>query len=260
MNASNRHTASDLHSQPASCHTSSSPLPSPLCPPSPAVEALILCRADLTLFDRFGWTALHRAAGGYIGRLLSTWERQVPEKSKGRVRPEDSAAQLRMVAKPRLRGVVAGLKATRRERSEELLDKASIGDANAIQRLVSMNADVNYVDAGRDDVTPLINAASAGSRPAVEALILCRADLTLFDRFGWTALHRAAGLGHVGVVDALVEAGASRKSRDSKGLEPAELAAVAGQDALRTALSSNVADSNVLALLQQLKSPAKAPG
>jgi len=94
----------------------------------------------------------------------------------------------------------------------------------------------------------------------VEALILCRADLTLFDRFGWTALHRAAGLGHVGVVDALVEAGASRKSRDSKGLEPAELAAVAGQDALRTALSSNVADSNVLALLQQLKSPAKAPG
>jgi len=71
----------------------------------------------------------------------------------------------------------------------------------------------------------------------VEALILCRADLTLFDRFGWTALHRAAGLGHVGVVDALVEAGASRKSRDSKGLEPAELAAVAGQDALRTALS-----------------------
>lgn len=190
-------------------------------------------------------------------RLMASWERHVPEKNKGHVKPEDSAAQLRLVAKPRLRGVVAGSAASVLERSHELLDKATVGDAAGVQRLLSLNADVNTVDGGRDDVTPLLNAASAGSRATVEVLLRAKADVTRYDRFGWTALHRASGLGHIEVVEALVEGGCSRAARDSKGMEPADLARIMGQEKLALALSSEREDGHVPADLRRLR--AKPP-
>lgn len=120
---------------------------------------------------------------------------------------------------PRMRGVVASAGANPLELGQELLDKACVGDVAAIKHLVALGADPDFVDReqGWGSVTPLLNAATSGSRSAVTALLLLGATLNMKDDNGWTALHRAAGKGHRAVVEVLVDAGADLSCRDSSG-------------------------------------------
>ena len=104
-------------------------------------------------------------------------------------------------------------------RTQELLDKASVGDVAAIKHLIAVGANANFIDLeeGWGRVTPLINAATNGRKSAVMTLLVLGAVLELKDDNGWTALHRAAAKGHSQVVVALVDAGADVAARDLTG-------------------------------------------
>ena len=133
--------------------------------------------------------------------------------------PKHPMARFNQATAPRMRGVIASGNAKAKELGEELLDKSCVGDVAAIKHLVAIGADPDFVDReeGWGGVTPLMNAATNGSRSAVMTLLVLGAALNPRDDNGWTALHRAAGKGHKAVVQVLVDAGADLSARDSSG-------------------------------------------
>jgi ankyrin repeat protein len=141
--------------------------------------------------------------------------------------------------------------------------------------LVGRGADVNFADPeeGWGASTPLINAATAGHRGSVLALLVLGAKVDARDAYGWTALHRAAGKGHEGVAQALLEAGADAGAKDQDGMTPADWARFCGHEnlsqALRPAAEAARSEEELLADMKRIQaaleasrakpSPAKAP-
>ncbi|KAI5782055.1 ankyrin repeat-containing domain protein [Peziza echinospora] len=91
----------------------------------------------------------------------------------------------------------------------ELATAAAKGDIAKVESL--LRAGVNPNHPGPDGLTPLGAAASAGNTDIVQILLRYGADyaLRMANERGWAPLHLAAYAGHLGVVDALVSAGAN---------------------------------------------------
>jgi ankyrin repeat protein len=127
----------------------------------------------------------------------------------------------------------------REVRDEAVAWAARSDQAEAIDALVRLGADPDR-DVYRG--TPLAWAAALGRTGAVGRLLALGADPSGRTTFGGpdhgegaTPLHLAAGDGHLGVIAALLEAGAAREARDARhGGTPADWARHAHQgDAVR---------------------------
>jgi ankyrin repeat protein/serine/threonine protein kinase len=102
-----------------------------------------------------------------------------------------------------------------------------------------------YVEAAKaagEGRTPLQLAAFAGDDSAVEKLISMGADVNVEDNFGQTALHRASKRGQTWVADTLIRSGANVNARGQDGATPLWLAAWQGHVDVAAALISNGAD------------------
>lgn len=88
----------------------------------------------------------------------------------------------------------------------ELHQAAREGDSAAAERLIASGADVQEIDSDTA-LTPLVEAALAGNEDVVVLLIRKGADPRGRDGKGFTALHAGAHMGHVEVVELLLEQG-----------------------------------------------------
>jgi len=85
-----------------------------------------------------------------------------------------------------------------------LIISVSAGHAEIVEMLLNAKADVNAVtDQGRSS---LLYASSRGREDSVAKLISVGADVHIQDKLGATPLHRAAGPGHIKVVNTLLSA------------------------------------------------------
>lgn len=107
---------------------------------------------------------------------------------------------------------------------------AGTGNAEMVQLLLDWEADVNRRD-GHGSY-PLNYAAWSGDVPTVRLLLEAGADPTALSRQGeWSALHTAAGMGHLEVIDLLLEAGVPVDLPNRDGRTPLESARMSGNDA-----------------------------
>jgi ankyrin repeat protein len=117
------------------------------------------------------------------------------------------------------------------------------GDGALVELLLRSGADPNRALPGGE--TPLMTAARTGTLMSVKALLARGAPVDGKDETrGQTALMWAAAEGHAGVVDALIEAGASFRTRVPSGFTPLLFAVREGRlDVVRVLLRAG-ADVN----------------
>lgn len=99
-------------------------------------------------------------------------------------------------------------------------------------------------------------ACSRGEQSRAEELVAAGADVNARDRFGYSALMYAAGVGHVGVVELLLAAGADANAKNKNNLTGLELAAARGHAGvvalLRNARFFHAARDGDVGLLTQM--------
>ena len=109
--------------------------------------------------------------------------------------------------------------------NQRLWTAAFTGDLAGVQKELppTGNADVNAKDV--QNRTALMYAAQIGDLGVVNALIKAGANVNAKANGGWTALMAAASNGRLGVVNALIEAGADvNAKKDISGRTPLMLA------------------------------------
>jgi ankyrin repeat protein len=121
---------------------------------------------------------------------------------------------------------------------------AHFGHRDVMQLLIDRGADMNRVAAHRLAVTPL-HAALFGRQVEAALLLVERgADVTParggtgMKRAGWTALHYAAGMGLVALVEPLLDRGADPAREDEEGKTPLQVAIDANHDDIARILRS----------------------
>lgn len=85
-------------------------------------------------------------------------------------------------------------------------------------------ADVNWVNVGQDNATPLIQATAANSLLACEFLLQNGANVNQADSHGRGPLHHATILGYTGLACLFLKRGADLGARDSEGRDPLTIA------------------------------------
>ncbi|XP_057572606.1 arf-GAP with coiled-coil, ANK repeat and PH domain-containing protein 1 isoform X3 [Hippopotamus amphibius kiboko] len=85
-------------------------------------------------------------------------------------------------------------------------------------------ADVNWVNGGQENTTPLIQATAANSLLACEFLLQNGANVNQVDSNGRGPLHHATILGHTGLACLFLKRGADLGARDSEGRDPLTIA------------------------------------
>ena len=105
---------------------------------------------------------------------------------------------------------------TQKALNKWLIDAASMGDTDAVEKLVELGADVN----ARNDqgMTALISATRwRGNEEVVDKLIELGADVNAKDIKGDTALMKAAYYNRNKIIEKLIEAGADINAKNKKG-------------------------------------------
>ncbi len=124
-------------------------------------------------------------------------------------------------------------------------DAAMAGDKEGVRALLKKGLDVN--EAQGDGTTALHWAAMKGDAELAQMLIYAGANVRATTRLGaYTPLYLAAKGGHSGVVAALLAAGADAKVTTSNGTTPLMIAAAAGDTRTITSLVENGADINAM--------------
>ncbi|XP_006922368.2 arf-GAP with coiled-coil, ANK repeat and PH domain-containing protein 1 isoform X6 [Pteropus alecto] len=85
-------------------------------------------------------------------------------------------------------------------------------------------ADVNWVNVGQENATPLIQATAANSLLACEFLLQNGANVNQADSHGRGPLHHATILGHTGLACLFLKRGADLGAQDSEGRDPLTIA------------------------------------
>jgi ankyrin repeat protein len=107
---------------------------------------------------------------------------------------------------------------------------AYFGAPGAAAALIAAGADVNAIADNPMRIQPLHAAAAGRHSDVAVALIAAGADIDSAQRHGWTPLHSAAHNGDVALVEALLEAKASRTATNDDGHTAAEVAEAAGHN------------------------------
>jgi ankyrin repeat protein len=84
---------------------------------------------------------------------------------------------------------------------------AYLGHVETVKELIALGADINYIPSGSGD-TPVISAVRAFKNDVVKALVEAKADLTIRNRMGKTALDYAKQIGDKEIIALLEAAGA----------------------------------------------------
>ncbi|MFN8059726.1 MAG: ankyrin repeat domain-containing protein [Vicinamibacterales bacterium] len=124
-----------------------------------------------------------------------------------------------------------------------IADAAMAGDRSAVIALLKQGADVNAVQG--DGVTALHWAARNGDAELANTLIVAGGNTRAATRFSaYTPLHLAAERGSAPVVDALLKGGADVDAKSATGATPLMFASAAGDVATVTALLDAGANVN----------------
>ena len=102
--------------------------------------------------------------------------------------------------------------------ARNIINVATIGNANEVRILLSNGADVNKAD--KDGKTSLLHASSRGRTEVVKLLLKNGADVNKADKDGKTPLQGASEKGHAEVVKLLLENGADVNQADKDGQTP----------------------------------------
>ena len=105
-----------------------------------------------------------------------------------------------------------------------LLEAARTGDRAMVEELLQAGADLNEVDAER--MTALHHAAMMDQVGIIQLLLTRQPALEARDLYACTPLHVAARQGHLSAVQALVEAGAEVRAADRENLTAYDMAAI----------------------------------
>ena len=150
------------------------------------VKLLLARGADVNATDKYGRTALHKAAAkGYkdIANLL------INKKAR--------------------------LEATGKYGRTALHEAVKSGHVEIVKLLLAKGADVNVTNEYGN--TALHRAAAKGYKDIANLLLAKGADVDATDNDGWTALHWAANIGFADIVKALVIAGADVNVTNNDG-------------------------------------------
>jgi len=101
-----------------------------------------------------------------------------------------------------------------------------LGDQPAFEVWLNSGTEINL--RGNDQTTPLIHAALHGRTMFVRQLLDRKADHSMVDLYGFTALHAAARNGRSEIIRMLLEAGANPNAADYDGLTPYDIAIMMG--------------------------------
>ena len=115
------------------------------------------------------------------------------------------------------------------ENEKKLWDMSDLGKTSEVKQLLSSSGwmNVNSV-AGRDQSTPLYQAALHGHIGVVQVLLSGGADPDKANKEGWTSLLQSARIGIKELVQLLLDHGADPNKANSMGLTPLHMVAVAG--------------------------------
>ena len=130
----------------------------------------------------------------------------------------------------RLAVLCIGLLLTFTSRAGELHFAAEIGANQRVIQLVSQGANINEID--DRGIWPLLAAVTYGNLKTVALLLLLGADPNLADRYHYTALHEAAGLGYRQITEHLINAKADLNQRDINNYTPLGYAMRGGHQAV----------------------------
>lgn len=178
-----------------------------------SVQELLGRGVDLNELDRWGYSALHRAA----------------------IQDRDNAIKLLLDA-----GATVHVKSAKLE--TPLHCAADNGHLNAVQVLLSNGADINA--AAEHGHTALHLAVARGYEHIAELLLNNGVDMEARTDTRETALHVAATIGHEGLVRLLLKHGANVEAVAQASLRPLHKAALEGHDQVALALLEHGADIN----------------
>lgn len=140
-----------------------------------------------------------------------------------------------------LAALLAGCAAT--AQAATLIDAVKAGDRPAVEKLLVAKADVNA--AAADGTTALHWAVRSDDVAMTERLLKAGADVTVVSRIGVTPLALAAANGNAAIITALLAAGANANAASVEGETVLMTAARSGSGAAVKALLARGADPNV---------------
>ena len=128
-------------------------------------------------------------------------------------------------------------------RAETVLEAAMAGDREALRALLKQGADVNAAQG--DGLTALHWAARKGDAELASTLLVAGANVRAATRLGaYTPLHMASETGSAAVIKELIKAGANVNLPTTTGTTPLMFAAASGDVASITAVLDAGADPN----------------
>lgn len=115
----------------------------------------------------------------------------------------------------------------------------------ALRALLAGKADVNAVT--QDGVTPFMLAIRNNTQMADLLLMDDRTDVNKADYQGWQAIHHAAKMGHVGMINTLIDRGVDINAKTNKGATPLHLAMLEKNEPEIFTLLEHGADASIKA-------------
>jgi len=175
------------------------------------VQEAVKLGADVNAKAKDGETALHKATyGGYKEVITFLLERGATEQpDKHGSTPSDYARD-----KGDVRQLIA---------NTQLLKAAEAENQAAIDTALERSAQLSEAKDAQGS-TALHLIVAKGNEVLVRYLIGLRASVNAQDIILQTPLHKAAVIGHKGIIDVLLEAGADIHMRDNQGNKPSKLA------------------------------------
>ncbi|MBW8851276.1 MAG: ankyrin repeat domain-containing protein [Xanthomonadales bacterium] len=223
------------------------------------IDRLIAMGVALDARDAHGMTALHLAAAL---RREGTLKQLIVHGASPNVRAADGQTPLGVALSSGRRDLADWLDwrhwplPGRPLRATDLPAAAVLGDADAVRRLLDLGLPIDAVDA--QGCTALLRAAGGGHRGVVELLLARGADPALAARTGATPLSAAVSMRQLDIVDRLLAAGATLEQRLPGDVTVLMLAAALGLPDVCTRLLA--AGANIAATDAQGLTPLHCAG